>query len=257
MAGSLDHTGARLFAQYAYSPNKLGYCGPADSEALLELGAWGSTDADIESIARRFSGAWPYLSILAEQAGIADPLDKRVVRAYWTGGPLLRQVDRSKFGSTLLEFIAGQAGHYWQHLTQELGSEAVATHGFHVFGVYPWTRMLLGELSTQPLIVLDSCRVRWGRMIAQDGDHVIARSRGLTWDGRQLGMTAPRQERVRVTIDGVSFVPGVKRGDWLAMHWDWVCDVLSPVEVTQLRHWTRWQLQATNRRLAREIGAGR
>ncbi|MDP9116728.1 MAG: DUF6390 family protein [Actinomycetota bacterium] len=251
MASSRRDDGSRLFARYAYSPNKLGYCGPADSAALFELGAQGSTEADVESIAQRFSGAWPYLSILAELAGIEDPLDERVVRAYWTGNSLLRQVDRARFGSVLLETIGAQAGHYWQHLTPALGTEAVATHGFHVFGVYPWTRLLPGELSAQPLSVLDNCRVRWGRMIAWDGDHVIARSRALTWDGRALGLSVPRQERVRVAVDGVSFVPGAKPGDWLAMHWDWVCDVLSPGEVAQLRFWTRWQLEATNRRLIR------
>ena len=74
--------GERLFARYAYAPNHLGYCGPADSAALAELASTGQTDADVRSIASRFSGAWPYLCVLAELAGIADPLDERVVRAY-------------------------------------------------------------------------------------------------------------------------------------------------------------------------------
>jgi Hydrogenase formation hypA family len=75
--------GQRLFARYAYGPNHLGYCGPADSAALLELATTGRTTEDVESIAARFSGAWPYLCVLAELAGVDDPLDERVVRAYW------------------------------------------------------------------------------------------------------------------------------------------------------------------------------
>jgi Family of unknown function (DUF6390) len=136
--------GARLFAQYAYAPNQLGYCGPADSAALFELAVTGQTAADVTAIASRFTGAWPYLCVLAELTGIADPLDARLVRAYWTGSALLDGVDRARFGRMLLSRI-GQAGarQYWAHLTAALLPEAAPTHCFHVFGVYPWTRLLL------------------------------------------------------------------------------------------------------------------
>ncbi|HET9079779.1 MAG TPA: DUF6390 family protein [Trebonia sp.] len=58
-------SGARLFARYAYAPNHLGHCGPADSAALFELAATGRTSADVAAIASRFTGAWPYLCVLA------------------------------------------------------------------------------------------------------------------------------------------------------------------------------------------------
>lgn len=246
-----DPTGARLFAQYAFAPNELGYCGPADTATLFHLGASGRSDADITPIASSFSGVWHYLVVLAELAGIDDPMDERVVRAYWTGGPLLHQVDRRAFGTKLVDRIGSRAGHYWAHLTPELAEEATATHGFHVFGVYPWSRLLVGGRHEQPLNVLDNCRIRWGRVVARDGDHVIARSRRLTWDGHRLGLSAARRERVRVAIDGASFVADAKPGDWLALHWDWACERLDPVNVASLRYWTRWQVEATNCRLDR------
>lgn len=242
--------GARLFARYAYAPNELGYCGPADAAALLELGATGRADADIPAIARRFSGAWPYLRLLSELAGIRDPLDEQVVRAYWTGGPLLHQVDRARFGAALLEAIGPQAGPHWAHLTPDLLHEAAPTHGFHVLGVYPWSRLLAGGAAEAPLRVLEGCLIRWGRLLALDGEHAIVRSRALTWDGRRLGLSPARRERVRIHLDGLTFVPGAAPGQWLALHWDWACERLLPVEVARLRHWTCWQLRATNRRLA-------
>lgn len=247
-------SGEQLFARYAFAPNELGYCGPADTAALFELGATGRTDADIAPIASRFSGVWHYLVVLAELAGIEDPLDERVVRAYWTGGALLGQIDRQAFGTQLIDRIGSRAGHYWSHLTAELGDEATATHGFHVFGVYPWSRLLPGDKSGHALKVLDSCRIRWGQVIAVDGDHVIVRSRALTWDGAKLDLSAARQERVRAVIDGVSFVAGAQPGDWLALHWDWACERLEPADVASLRYWARHQLEATNRRLALASG---
>jgi hypothetical protein len=251
-AGSRSRSdGERLFARYAFAPNDLGYCGPAESATLFEVGAGGSAGADVEGIARRFSGAWPYLALLAELAGIDDPLDERVVRAYWTGGALLDVVDRGDFGIKLIEYLGARAGHYWQHLTPELLPEATATHGFHVFGIYPWSR-LLAVSPAQPLHVLDRCRIRWGQVVSAGADHVVVRSRLLTWDGCQLGLGAPAEERVRLTIGGRGFVADPVRGEWLALHWDWVCDRLAGPHRERLRRETGRQLRATNRRLAAE-----
>lgn len=244
--------GAWLFARYAYAPNELGYCGPAEARTLFRLGATGHTDADVTGLAKRFSGAWPYLAILAELAGIDDPLDERVVRAYWLGGGLMREVDRRAFGERLIATIGAQAGHYWAHLTPKLLCEATPTHGFHVMGVYPWSRLLDPGPAEHPLHVIDNCRIRWGRVIARDGSHVIVRTRRLTWDGGALRLAAAARERVRVEIDGQSFVHDAKPGDWLALHWDWACDRLTPADVAALRYWTGWQVRATNARLAAE-----
>ena len=49
--------GERLFARYAFAPNELGYCGPADSATLFELAVTGQAEADLAPIARRFSGS--------------------------------------------------------------------------------------------------------------------------------------------------------------------------------------------------------
>jgi Family of unknown function (DUF6390) len=250
--------GERLFARYAYAPNHLGYCGPADSAALAELASTGHTDADVRSIASRFSGAWPYLSVLAELAGIADPLDERVVRAYWTGSSLLDEVDRPRFWRMLLDRIAAAgAGRYWTHLKPALIAEAMPTHGFHVFGVYPWTRLLSSSGDPGPALhVLDSCRVRWARVTAVDAGHAAVRGRHLGWDGRALRLGEENEERVRLTEDGRAFVTDVAPGDWLAVHWDLACERLTVDQLWQLRRWTDWQLAATNARLEQERAVG-
>jgi hypothetical protein len=247
----MSSAGAVLFARYAYAPNDLGYCGPAQADTLFDVGVTGRTTADVSAIARRFSGAWPYAAVLAETAGIDDPLDERVMRAYWTGGPLLDTVDRDVFARKLLDRLGSQAGHYWSHLTPDLLPEASPTHGFHVFGVYPWSRLLTGAHFEQPLHVLDSCRIRWGEVLGVDGEHVRVGSRRLTWDGRLLGLAEPAEERVRFAVDGRAFVEAPAVGDVLALHWDWTCDRLSAGELEYLQQCTHRQLELTNLRLAR------
>jgi len=253
--------GQRLFARYAYAPNHLGYCGPSDSAALAELAATGHTDGDVRAIASRFSGAWPYLCVLAELAGIGDPLDERVVRAYWTGSALLDEVDRPRFWRSLLDRIgAAGAGRYWAHLKPALLAEAMPTHGFHVFGVYPWTRLLprpAGPGGPGPALdVLDSCRIRWARVTAVEADRATVEGRHLAWDGVTLRLGQERAGSVRLADAGRAFVTDVAPGDWLAVHWDLACERLTADELWQLRRWTDWQLAAANARLAREAAAG-
>jgi len=239
-----------LFARYAYAPNELGYCGPLDAAALFELGVTGRTTADVTAIARRFSGAWPYAALLAELAGISDPLDERVMRAYWIGTDELDGVDREAFAIKLLEYIGARAGHYWSHLDHGLLAEVACTHAFHVFGVYPWSRLLAGDTTGQPLHVLDSCRIQWGQVERDEGTHVVVRSRRLSWDGTQLALAAERTERVRRAVDGQAFVTDPVPGEFLALHWNWACDRLSPQQQADLDRTTRWQLRVTNERLA-------
>lgn len=243
--------GGQLFARFAFAPNELGYCGPPESGTVFDLAVHGRSGQDPATLARGFSGAWPYLALLAELAGIADPLDERVVRAYWTGGPLLDRIDPAVFGPRLIEYVGTRAGHYWRHLAPALVPEASPTHGFHVFGVYPWSRLLAAP-SPQPLAVLDNCRIRWGQVLRVDGEQVVVRSRRLTWDGRQLGLAAPDVERVRFSVGGQGLVQVPQTGEWLALHWDWVCDRLATAELSELSWRTGRQLRVTNARLAGE-----
>ena len=77
--------GPLLFARYAYPPNALGLCGADETRTLLEYGDARASDGGLAELARTFEGAWPYLTLIAQANGIADPLDPRVVEAYWVG----------------------------------------------------------------------------------------------------------------------------------------------------------------------------
>jgi hypothetical protein len=238
-ASSALSRGAALFARYAHAPNALGYCGPAGS-ALVD-----GSEAQLRAAARQFSGAWPYLQVLARMTGIADPLDDRLVSGYWLGGGVADGLDGRAFGAELLAVLGPRAGHYWAHLTPDLLDEATPTHCFHVFGVYPWSRLLGGPMAEHPVHVLDSCRIRWGTVVGVRGDTVDVRTRRLTWDGHALALAPPAVEQ----LAGVS--AAVRLDQRVALHWDRICDVLDPAAVDALAASTAWQIEATNRRLAR------
>ena len=240
-----DDRGADMFARYAYAPNALGYCGPRLGTTLDELSA-----AEVRAAAARFSGAWPYLLVLSRMTGIADPLDARLVESYWLGGGVGEALDPDEFTRQLLAVIGPQAGRYWSHLTAELSGEAAANHCFHVFGVYPWSRLLGKGMDEHPIRILDSCRIGWGTVVGRQGDVIDVGGDRLVWEGGRLGLSEPGVRRVQVWVDGHSAIPDVTTGDLVALHWDRLCGRLEPAQVRDLEATTRRQLDVTNRRLA-------
>jgi len=233
--------GPLLFARFAHPPNSHGYCGPPGGSTLFESGNRGFVDADLIRAERSFHGAWTYLALIAEANGIDDPLDHRVVEAYWLGNQLLDRVD-----SILLSRALGQR--LCTGVT--VPPRARPHHSFHVFFVYPWVG-LLGRKGGQPLRVLNGCRIRPGQVVSARGDEVTVRSRPLCWDGHRLGFGAVRVETVRAANGGRGFVTDLSPGDLVALHWDWVCDRLSRRQLHNLATYTERTLRMVNERVRR------
>ena len=211
--------GALLFARYAYPPNDLGYCGPDGAAALLRS----DEPAEIARRARHFEGAWSYLEFIAEAAGMADPLEAAVVEAYWIGNDLLDKVEPAALVERLRDRFRGQVGGTWR----DAGDRATAHHSFQVFEVYPWAAMLRQTGSPVAVSVLDRCRIRTGVVVRVDGETATVRSRPLVWDGREIAAGPDRDEMVSWSAEGRSLLPGLAAGDRVALHWDWVCDVIT------------------------------
>ena len=243
-------SGAILFARYAYPPNELGYCGPRDSRALLDYGADGTVDAGLVQLAQGFAGAWPYLELIARTTRIPSPLDRRVVEAYWLGSSLLDRIEMAAFGNALMERFRRTTGTKgWSAMSEAVPAGAVPSHSFHVFGVYPWVGLLRTGRAQAPLEHLDKCRIRWGRVISTEGDQVTVLSRPLTYEDGDLGLGDLRPETVRRSLDGVGFLEPFRPGEWVAMHWGWVCDRLSRRQLRMLQRSTLRQLEITNRKV--------
>jgi hypothetical protein len=226
--------GVTLFSRYAFPPNSLGYCGPEDSGLLLDLMAEAPMVAgdELRHVAQGFAGAWPYLTLIGGLVG-RDPLDTRVVEAYWIGNSLLDRVDLAVWGNSLDDRFARRAGADAAIITDAAARGGVPTHAFHVFCVYPWVGLLRGGATEQALAVIDSCRIRWGTIRNAAGDdRFVVSSQPLTWDGRILGLGQPEDQFVHAPVDR-SVVVNV--GDTVSLHWDYVCDRLTRPKLAELQ----------------------
>jgi hypothetical protein len=237
--------GPALFARFAFPPNALGYCGPGDSLHLFEAASAGATD-EVAAVAPAFEGAFPYLRLIAAANDIADPLDVRVVEAYWVGSPLLARIDMADIGMSLDDRFRHRAGRGWDGVAAAVPKGAVPHHSFHVFGVYPWVGLLRAGRVEEPLRVLDQCRIRWGKVHAVDGDRALIEARPITWDGIALGLGDPVGEWVRWAEGGRSPLIEPRPGDTVAAHWEWMCDVLDTARLGELHRWTAHTLRIVN-----------
>lgn len=224
--------GYELFTRYAFPPNELGYCGPDGAAEPAELAFY----------APEFDGAWPYLRAIAHAIG-AEPLAEDVVAGYWVGGPVLNRVDPADLLADLRTAFAGQVMGLLEDVP--VSKSVLAHHSFHVFVVYPWIRFL--DRNPEPALhVLQNCRIRWGTVVEVEGEHVKLESRPLVRNGRRIELDSAVAEYVRWSRGGASLIAAPRPGDTVSAHWDWVCDTLSPHDVTALTESTLTTLGVVN-----------
>jgi Family of unknown function (DUF6390) len=238
--------GTLRFIRYGFMPNRLQYCGPTgDNRTLFEYGVERVTDDGLSPLLAKFTGALPYLKLIARANGIADPFDSRVVEAYWIGNELLDRVEVRQLYDALLERFSKQL----QGRTRELvlgkaPAGARPHHSFHVLDVHS----RVGELE-YGLATLDQCRISWGRVLTVDGlELVVDRPPLILRDGK-LVLSTPQRERLTRQIDGHGFADTATPGDWVSIHWGWVCEVLTERERANLERYTRYHLAIANQTL--------
>ena len=234
--------GTLLFIRYAFMPNRLRYCGGDDNTTLFQHAVAGETDGGVPPLLRKFTGAYPYLALIARANGIADPFDRRVVEAYWIGNALLERVEvrqlydslRARYGKQLngrtLDLVIGKAP-----------AGARPHHSFHVFDVHSRAGELEHSLDT-----MDNCRISWGRVTAIDGPVFVVDRQPLLLEAGKLALGAAQPARITRQVDDRGFADRARVGDWLSIHWGWACDVLDEVQVRALERYTRHHLTLAN-----------
>ncbi len=243
----MSFAGALQFGRYAFPPNRLGYCGPDDNQALLEQVAARRPDQGLVELEKKFEGAYPYLCLIAQANEIADPFDSRVVEAYWIGNELLERVEAAPFYESLSQrFRSRMKPSEFGWLARKLELSARPHHNFHVFDVYVRAGLMRNERAEIAVETMDSCRISWGRVTTVEGAELLIERPKLVLTGGKLTLTEPRSFRARRQLDGRGFVEGVRPGDVVSSHWDWACEVLDAGALSRLQQATRRSMALAN-----------
>jgi hypothetical protein len=234
--------GQLQFVHYAFMPNRLQYCGGDDNRTLLDYGTARVVDGGLTPLLRRFTGALPYLQLIARVNGIPDPFDSRVVEAYWIGNALLEQVEVRQLYDSLVERFGKQlTGSARQWVLGKAPAGARPHHNFHVFDIHSRVGAVANTLET-----MDQCRISSGKVLAVEGAELVVERQPLILVDGKLAQGPPQCTRVVRQVEGCGFADAATVGDWVALHWGWVCEVLTPRRQANLAHYTRYHLTLAN-----------
>jgi hypothetical protein len=234
-------SGAVTCARYAFAPNFYNYCGPDTGVNFGEYVARSEADGKLVEYISSFETLYPYLVSIAHANNITDPLDERVIEAYWVGNLLLNKVRPQETFSALAEGQQlnkrlGQKELKW--LYPKIDQRARLHHSFHVFNIFTRTghRTVAHTVDT-----MDQCRIGWGQVINQK---IEVRSQKLEYkDGKLQFVKGVRQ--VVNPIEGLK----LKEGDRVSFHWGFVCEKLSETQVKWLSKLTQYHLNLANQTL--------
>ncbi len=237
--------GVQLAARFSIATNRLKYCGPADAEPALFRTIVEGTDLEASRASLlRFEALEPYLTALAAKHGL-DPLDHDVVEAYWIGNELLDDFTREDFLGVLDTLTRrGLPRSMADALAAHLPQRPLPHHVFHVS--YVGVGNVTGHVKTT-LPNMEACRPAWARVLRVAKGNLEVEKPPLAYVRGRLGMGPPVRETLAYDP---RVLPRVRKGDHVALHWNWPALVLDDGQLANLRKYTELSLESANEALA-------
>lgn len=228
--------------RYALSPNRLHYCGPDANREILAYLEAGDADPGLTALLRQFRTLFPYLQLIAEANGIRDPFDDRVVEAYWLGNDLLEHVSRRRLHRHLLETLGLKkqlAPKNLSELEKRVAAGPLPHHNFHVFDVW---RLADRKGISGSVAALDSCRITPAKVLAVDGPSVTIEYEPLVEMNGRLAFGSPTRKKIRRMLESLSDIEQLEPGQYVSVHWDVPCEVISKETAATLKKLTQRML---------------
>lgn len=249
---TFDVTGVSMCSRYSFAPNSLHYCGPEKQADLLGYIENDVADNGLVEILNRFETLYPYLVLIASQNHIHDPFDKRVVEAYWLGNSLLKRVSPKMLGDHVADTLALKKKVAKKDFTPMMDHVVggIPHHNFHVMNIFIRT----GHHSApQTLATMDNCRISWGRVLedvtedgvgneSAGGKNYLVRMQPLEYRDGKLFLGSPT---TKVTTS-ITLLP--QKGQWVSIHWGYICEVLNSVQQNTLKRYTDFAITYANKK---------
>ncbi len=229
----------QLAARFALPPNSLGYCGRGTApEKFKACVVHGKCEGVGDELAK-FIVLNPYLETLAQITGLSK-FSYAGAEAYWLGNGELKKA-KLKHYHLLLKFFAKQGVPEW--LVDELKHKKLKKFiPFHLFQVL---NVGVGRASgavPYNLESINNCMIRWGTVKKIENGELRIENYGLERKGKKY-VLAKQNTKAAFRED---FLPGVKVGDMVAVHWKQAVKKLTAKETTNLEYWTNEVLKSAD-----------
>lgn len=227
----MDTKALQLAARFALPPNSLGYCGKNTAPERLKNCVIHGECGQIPDELSKFIVLNPYLETLAKALN-TDKFSYLLIEAYCLGNDELKKIKQGDY-HLLLEAFTKQGVPEW--LVEELKNDVPKNFiPFHLFQVL---HVGVGRASGSVpfnLETINNCMVRWGEVIKVDSGQLTVDLNSLIRKKKYKLTTI--QDKFDYRED---FLPGVKAGDIVAVHWKQAVKILTKEEVKNLDYWTR------------------
>lgn len=232
--------GLKIAVLFGLYPNLLGFCGSQKSSDKDILSRWLSGERisiqKIKKIIRGFEGAFPYYKLIASSNNIKDPFDAKVICAYWIGNNLLENVSIIDLRKMIAKEFSkrGLLGKYAaEKKAKAIPYASIPHHSFHVLVIGSVTGRV--ELKGK---LLDLCRISWGEVLndTKREKNAIIECRPLQKKNRKYIIGKAKQKTVFLDKN---FIPNVKVGDIVAVHWNHVVKVIGRKDASLLKKYTQ------------------
>lgn len=250
-------SGLKLAVLYGLYPHQLGFCGPQEKSAnqafLSYLSGSKVSEKKIRELLKEFKGAYPYYRLIAQCSNIKDPFNEKAVRAYWVGNELLEKVSIDSLRKMIVREFSRPgllSPKLAEKKAREIPSFSKPHHSFHV--------LVIGSITGRIVLqgdLLDFCRISWGKVKEIKNKQEISRLSAprarnkavieyqpLVKNGEfQLAKSVKKEVRWERV-----FLPRLKLGDWVAVHWNYIIQVLSKKDLANLKKYTRLTIDSLN-----------
>lgn len=227
----MDTRALQLACRFSLPPNFLGYCGKDTAPGKFEKCVVNGVCSNVEEELAKFIVLNPYLETIAEILKNSK-FSYQVIEAYWLGNDELSKAKVSDY-STLLDNFSKQGVPPWfvEELRDKIPEVFIPHHLFQVLHVG------VGKASGSVQFNLESinnCMIRWGKVTQIEGNKVTANLNSL--DKGKGGY--------KIAIKGscatfsANFLPEIKLGDVVAVHWNQAVKILTLDEARHLLFWT-------------------
>lgn len=216
-------------SNYAFAPNFYKYCGPDKNKELAGYLQFKASDDGLKNLLKDFAALHPYLKLIADQNGIANEFDDRVVEAYWLGNKLLNKVSLNSFFQHINKKLS-QKELRWFEL--KLPQGAKPNHQFHVLNFIIRTGH---RAAAHTVETMDQCRISWGRVLP--GGQV--KSQRLVYQDKKLKLM-PAVKKVKNLLNDY------RVGDLVTIHWGWLCEKITSNQVKNLEKYTHLAIRLAN-----------
>lgn len=233
-------------SRYAFGPNRLHYCGPDANREIFDYIKEKKQDPRLGNLMKGFATMYPYLKHIADASRIRDPFDEKVVEAYWLGNELLEKVGKKKFWRHLLEVqkikkkIGGKS---FEMLSEKIKTGAVPHHSFHVLDIWKRTGNVEREHTMESM---NKCRISWGIIREIDGPFITIETEPLLYVGGKLVLGEPTQKKLARNLESTIEIDELKTGDAVSMHWNVICERITPENAQNLKKYTLRHIELAN-----------